>query len=1479
MRLSKLSVISLLSLSFAVACTRPDRNAGTDEASFNIESLKGSGSPGRIDPNNPLKVPDEIIFNFSACIEERTSRQPLRSQLFAVFNPDTQTTVDVKTEKEKGCFTWNEPIKYNHYAAKSGWIVLTRYIEGRGTNSGRRKIEIAVNPWAVGSKKRDNRPEVVDMRQGVDGFKPSAGEIFDAKEAKAALNGSIQGAADLMIYGVKIRSIPQGEGEGWVTLLIEVEMEPKIHTKTANNDDEYEEIKDGDFEVQAQILAADAGDKMDRRVLLTSGETFVIGKARDGKLKAEIKISQDRRVIQGNLEMALKVSPHLINKKDYSNVKPFEGLFRFGPGTQIDDHSGTLANACLESGNCSFDKIIESASNYQDLVDKGYILKNDRYVFSKMEFRFTSVLPGETATRRTVAYAASTCIKDRQTGKPLADTPMIIRYTKITSNKEQDADRPLPKPIYRKTDESGCLNWSSQIFHKYYKPEKYVENTISIERESGFKREFKFYLNPWDDKFTFGWDARELDPKFFESIQNRAKPPSRFFLSDFGYHTVRFLYNIDPYMELEVKKTVLMELRPHVLRYSGIINARKMTESLRDGIYLMKVGIQKSYLDPRDNSGWMLRNTPEMRAKLEHRGGAALAAREFVTTNMALVRVVDGVIVYPIELTMRDLRLMRNRSNFMIELETVDERLIQAFHVFKKHATTNKQLEEQLEDFKKTVGDKSLADVRTELGGEVPEALRETIKQRDELASSPQKLKAYEDLRSKVVEVQDLVGHQVDILRRRLEGKGPIGHYLSGADESITSDFILDDEKRLINDNFQIDQNLLEGLQSALKVNDFSEVTLPRKEEIDLNLFVEQDSGLEKRTFVGPLIFLSNGYSDSVRATDNLDEACPPKEGKDTLERSKEALALKKLEYDEIQAAREKFEGKRQNNAFDYDKYFGANGGQNIKYLLNPFYGSLSHLCYKHVDDLIEKQKNLDHEWEQRYTAISLKYNFLTSWPVDLDYVSLTGEKLKRVKSGCLKKNLRYGPARHRDVNDCLEETDELTSSAGDILADLNQNLDGANKKTEVRNTLSSVLGKTVSNYIGIEAHPVVNQWTAQDLSTLFYGEDSVGVLDENTKRAMKETRTSGICNLLAYRISRNLIDNKLTSKTQEEIVPALGAVCRGTDGLIHDIKLHVSKTGEYTFLGGLNLNFNVGESFGVGTSYNWSAGFEWMDLLGSLAGTTKGIGDIASNAGKAGVKSAADRVGSRASLGSSIIKPLSLKVGSSMGSSEGTSVSESTYLVSQLAKFELKLMSYERCAVVGLSDDAIRTLAGELGDTSLGRAIGLTSINFTDEKVLRVLHRGLMVCEGSEKKNKPIDVKEIYFYLTQHFTEGDMLDQADLYNHPWLLAMRGVRDFTMFVKKIRAQDTVSFGNFTDSVLGTGEKHKVAWALEHMASLYKNKLPSFPGFYSLLDKQEDIAAFPLESGFKFSKDEQDVKGEVIRRQLEMPKPRRSSQDQ
>lgn len=1553
MRASKICFGLLISAALAVSCTQPDRRTTEDQGgdgSFVVSKLRGTGSTVPLKDGLVWRVPTEFTVSGWACVKDRASQRELRGQKFFVSIPGTTKGYDVETTNE-GCFRWDEdPMPFNYFAGRSGWVEIVRDIVGRDVNTGTRRVVIGVNPWAMGDHPRDKGiSAVISKRDGDDGYLPKS--WFEAKDAERALAGEHklqtgpESRAWLFIPKVSVSPTPEQAAVGFTTFKYVIEGEPEIHTRNANNNDHYETVQDGVFDLRMQAFASRVGG-LDRKALIVTGNTFWLDKkgglqvdpfgdgyVRHGRLRAEFVVRQDKKANRGNMELALQLTPRAFN----GQIKEFNGLYELGAGTILKDGSAGLTNRCMKKDgvDCDFTKLVKEASNYQDLVDNGYLKPFQQFSFERLKIRFFMVEAGETATRRSVAYTASTCIRDRVTGERLANTPMKIKYAlpegknlekfgysradrakiessftagadeKINQQKKKEIESNLKKfddellalqqsykvektEIFKETDNEGCLSWDGEVFHRYYEPEQYFQRVVNIsfdykdekasEKTPNYVTEHTFFVNPWDTNINFGFDKEEFTEAKVDEIRHREKIPSRFFLGNYSYHTVQFLYNIDPFMELEVKKTVLMELSPQVLRYSGIKDARKMTEHLRDGIYLMKVAIQKSYLDPRDNSGYLLANVPELQAKKMNLGNDKLATKEFITTNMSLVRVVDGYIIYPVELTMRDLRLMRVRSNMLIQLETVDERLIQAYHVLRERAVSASDLERLLNDYRsKLKVDASTEDVKRDLGiSDMDPALKTLSERRQQFALCKEKkgcseeevAQAAANLEARVSSVQTTIIHDIRTLKSILENGGPVNNFFT-KHGGQPNDLI---RGELIANNFALPDDILEKLKTKLEINDFSTVTLPKMDDIDPTIFVEKDSGLKRRTFVGPVIYLSNAYSDSMRATDNLDEVrCVDPENKpDALSESRAELQMSAREISIVRGDDSEHPSSSISPMFKTEKEF-ENNRQNNAYQASAFFGSLSNLCYKNVDDLIKSERKLKRFNENQLIAASLKYNFLKSYPFPMDYISLTNEPMLKVQNERSCKAIYEDPEKEMESEElgnimtCLRPTEENTLN---------------------KNDLPSLVNPGLEDNLGIVTEDLPpgskTGWDPNNYDKLFF--------------EITSDSKVGVCNLMANRLSL-LIQKELPedwdgkSWLKEKIYHG----CAELGGLIHDVKYRVEKTDNYTFLGGLNLNFNVGVGFSTGWSGSWSVGFDPSDWVGSTLSL-------------AGYKVAA-----------AFIKPVSIKTGESMSNSSGTSVSESTYLVSQIAKFGLDLVAYEKCAVLRISESGVKNILKDIQNgpdydvpesvvkygwkNGPGKHV-LTSMTkdewarFEAEgqaSLVDRLRRGLFVCEGDQRKNNPVKhVEEMYFYFTQHFTEGDMLDQANLYNHPWLLGLRGMRDFLTFVAKIRAQEIVNVPNFlrgldgsvTEFVRGSratmpasGKRVSVfgdedpengtrVWALDQMSHVYKNTMPSFPGFYSLVNNSEDISAFLLQqSRSELTTHEMDPLGEVTHRQL------------
>lgn len=1382
------------------ACTKADKSpdgingkAGSEgAATFRISKLEGEGYAPRLGDEKGVagtmssvwRVPFTADFNFSACIEDRSTKKPAINQKFDVEIPETgQRIAGVEpTRVSTGCLHWSERLPFNYFVKRSGWVVIKRFIVGSpgGVHTGKIPVEIAVNPWATGPDARDSQ---VDSVYYLRDKQPPRALIGTSGDAKALMDESLLGRDSLYVEDVDIQNIRRTENDTGTMMRMNITMTPKVRFENyaGQKPDSGRSLSDGEFYVIAHLVMNGVGGNMNERMILTRGSEYdtprhpdindeetpgVIGSGKviNGKLVARVNVWVDAKAAQGNLELAIKLIPRSLR-----GLGAFEGVYELGPMKNLSSHfSGHLNEDCREKGPCKIGPYLKGASNFDELKKKHYASSNPPYLFERLNLRFVQVQPGETTMQRTVAYAASTCVIDSFTGERPIGMPFTIRYL-TPGTKDGKLDLIEDKP----TEEDGCLKWSSVIEHKYYEPEEFIEQVVQIEKGSTFKREMKFHLNPWDDKFTFGFDEREFKAKFWEDQKKRRKIPSRFFLGDFGYHTVRFQYNIDSLMSLEVRKTVLMELNPRVLRYSGIVNARKMTEPLRDGIWLLKVAIQKNYLDPahkgntidvlRENQA-LLRTSQES-AKQQDRAsanrlrklGIAVPSKEFISTQTTLVRSTDGMIIQPVELNMQDLRMMRVRANFLVELEAVNERKL----VLQNQGQNNfRELIDGIIKDRKN---------RDEIIREVP--LLDNQEKQAEILD--QKYKEIVDARRNLI--RSLTDKIASVLDTNSSG------------EINMDDFQLSDQDK------QSMKPLFDKLNVELQANDFTNIKIPSCSDVNCNEFLQPNAGLERRTFVGPVIFLSNGYKDSIRATDNLDEAqCGTQiDFDDQFERG-----LKEEEKTLFKKADNEIAPERQNTIYKFSEYFG----------------SLRHLCFKHVDDLIAKEKEDKYIYEKNIPVTSSVYNFAEAY--NLEFLSLRDEKPKRVDMS--PDTLRRCQG---DLVKCMRETDDHRLSLDKAMGWINGHLNYAN----------SWVRDITNRFAKVPSTIKQTPWNVEDLRASLFDEQNP-----------LERRYAG-CVLTTLNMmeplkrSQKKLFGKSIEDAQNEVLDS--CIKNYAEPVWFDRKLRVFKAGQdgdsYVFLGGYQMNINVGESFSVGrsNSLSWGWSVEATDALSAANSTLSfkgGLTKVTSGVTGPVIGIGSGVVGKVASA----IKPLSLKLNGShsFSDSEGTSISKSTYLVAQIAKFRVRLDEFERCVVLSFAPAFQKVLAAQ------GRFIW-------NEQEYGVLHP-VLVCEG-HNNTQPRFVDETYFYFTQHFTEGDMLDQADLYNHPWLLALRGYRDFGAFVDMIQAQEVVDMKNFTKGVFSP-EKRPIDWPLAHMKDVYRQVVPSFPGFYTELRPNEFGTEFPLE---------------------------------
>lgn len=1286
MMFSKKQLILVLGLSFALsACWKPESNNEKSEgASFNITSFEGKDEvPHEI--GSKWKVPSYKIMNFTACIEERSTTAKARGQKFEVIDPVSGQIVasDLKTINT-GCMTWQENLPYNYFAKQAYYIEMNRVIRGTGAHVGERSVVFYVNPWA--SDRGEKTKTVVYSRDSkIDAMKVASKEM-----SMKILKGEAQEKPRIWLSKVSVKSTKDrlgDEGSG-AAISLEVSFTPKVELYDSSGAVYWKDIPQGTFKVFTHLLANDIGRNKNEKMILTTNAHPEVGFVKDGTVKIDRRAILSTRATDGRLELGLRVEA----VDGPAGLEAFEGVFRMDEARKLTGgFSPTIKDEVLKNTAFSLDKYLATATNFTDLKKARQAMSMEPYTFAVAKPRYLKVGKGETATTRSIDFAVATRVVDNVLGDTVGEgTRFLLKF-------------PDGRTEVVEADNEGVIRWNSKLTHKYYKAENYALESVRIFDESGKRLlgEKNFSINPWDDKFTFGFDRAEMDDKFFDEIKNRELIPSRFYIDQFSYHTLRFRYQIDKFMNLEVKKTILLELHPQVLRYSGIVGGRKVTEDLRDGIYLLKVAIQKDYLDPSERNVYV-KNKQEKKSQKKE-----IEKKYYVDVVKKLVQVFDGHIITPVELSMSDLRLMRVRSQFLIQLETVDEEKLQAINLVSErdwsHLSKRRQKNSNMD----------LA--------EEDDVKREKI--RENLMSEKKK------------RTQALTS-----ILRWLDEK-------SVRDEGFAKQngLSVDDERTLF---------------KRLEVNDFSKFDL--SPTVELNDLIDKDSGLERRTFIGPMIFLSNAYSDSVRPTDSLTEVF--------------------CETNDCNAIEEK------RRDLGYSK-----SSENYEH--NPYFGSIAHLADTHVDDYIAKKLALDDNYHRKMPQIASLGNFADSFGLHL--VTLGNEQFTSIKEDC-------------DIDG--EASCNIPSSRQIHVKQLPFVLNDQ--------PVNGVSPLTIK-HLNTQAFPP--SWNPEKRRHFGHSFAAKEFNDIWSSKVLSPHHAEWVCHMIAGRTSDSQDYSYHLGNLYKE---CLNEYMNDPEGfIIVDRKLRVNKTDSYEFRGGKQMNLNVGSSFSVGhsSSTSLSSGVEAEDVINAIPM----IGGFLKN----------------------FVKPLGLKIGSSesVSFSDGTSVSEQTYLVMQMANFMVELNQYERCFILRPSPDWLKRASTEL--LKAGRNEDLRT-------------KGLMMCSG-EMMKKPISVMESYFYFTQHFTEGDMLDQYDLYNHPWLLALRGVRDFTHFAKVLRKQSdkdpskwysainplayiSASSSNGNTAVPWEKTVDKTGWPLDKMAETYRKILPSFPGLYTMVGSDEFIKDYPWE---------------------------------
>lgn len=180
-----------------------------------------------------------------------------------------------------------------------------------------------------------------------------------------------------------------------------------------------------------------------------------------------------------------------------------------------------------------------------------------------LKFRFGKVSLMEDSISRKVIFTVSVCVQD---------PPKSLTVSRDGRQFDVRADG---------SQHPGCYNWKDSVTHKYYSPERFFKLTYSFDVD-GTTRHIDSYVNPWDDKLTFGFDSREMAD---QTILSRSGSVPSIAASDL--HLIKTEVE-----DNEVGLYILMSI--NVERTPAVLTNRTIKEPARDGLYWLDTKLANS---------------------------------------------------------------------------------------------------------------------------------------------------------------------------------------------------------------------------------------------------------------------------------------------------------------------------------------------------------------------------------------------------------------------------------------------------------------------------------------------------------------------------------------------------------------------------------------------------------------------------------------------------------------------------------------------------------------------------------------------------------------------------------------------------------------------------------------------------------------------------------------------------------------------
>ena len=567
-------------------------------------------------------------YKLSATLMDLSTALPVPNEEFILSLGEEGRIV--VTSDASGRIFWNEIIHFNILSGKKR-IFIDRKISSR-SHSKEENIRFTIYPHASILNEEVSEFLLLDPDE-----KPDEEYI-----TKLRAREIVKKTFPLQLMDSHLNLTYLGPKEAGGSYRFHLETQLAVALKNKNNIDVDLIIKEGLIDLQLYFFEDYNDEAQNNSILAKYIENVkIINSTVSVNFSETLSLSSH----SANVYVGIRVIPKLINNQ----VRDFHGLYNLGKIQSIAGSHHLLFERNYNSRFSDFSLLVRKI--------KPLFIKHPKNInFNKLDLQYDMIEDGETPTKRSIIYRSSTCASDLFNGQKLAFENFKIKKT-------------TGETISTTSDGDGCIFWNERIEHKYYMAERFFRRTNIITHiSSNISKTLVSYINPWTI-LTIGRDQLEMDEDTLTRIAAREEVHSRLFLEEYSYETIGVTYHIDEFMTLFVRKNILLDLEFQVTRYSSLTDGINAKEDIRDGVYLLKIAFEKSYIDTRKT----LVEIDQHKESLTLKNSMTRKPLEYIYIVNKLVRVWNGHIITPVELSIHDLRLMTIRSNFLLQLQTIEQ--------------------------------------------------------------------------------------------------------------------------------------------------------------------------------------------------------------------------------------------------------------------------------------------------------------------------------------------------------------------------------------------------------------------------------------------------------------------------------------------------------------------------------------------------------------------------------------------------------------------------------------------------------------------------------------------------------------------------------------------------------------------------------------------------------------------------------------